>query len=649
MKKITFFLLLFLILTTTACSGSEPTQPTSQPANPPANPPAAPPPPTAVPPTAETNTTETTTATCEAGESGQSPLHNHQVYLATSPDGAQFEGDGELILEHASVPDGVIGPDGRLWVYFVNGEPGKHGIFAARQSDDGAWEVVDCVKLDGRFEGNAVDPDITRLADGRYRLVYFLGHFVGGPPPDPNQPHPIYSASSDDGIHFTIEQQLIAVEGVTDPSLVQLPDGRWLLAMVRAQEQEILLAASDDGDTFELTGVTINMPGIPELAALPDGRIRLYLSQSLISSDGGQTWTVEEGSFVPGGGADPSLAALPEGGYAFFYKGFSGQPGNPPPGQPGQPGNPPSDQSQPPTPMSTSDFTPCSGYGEPLDGDENQLGPWASRLMIAFSSDGLNFTHTGQILADQADVPDVLVMPDGEIRVYFVTLCPETVRNQIVVAVSRDAVDWTYHKTSITGMEGVQPVAVDPTVEFTPDGRIRLYFTSVATSPDAMPQSYSAISDDGYTFEMESGVRFGVEGSRVLDPTALQIGDTWHYFGGGQPGINYHATSPDGLNFTRQDDLKINDFLFANGIAVEGGYRYYGFIQQPRSAASAIYSVFTTDGQNWVLEDGVRLALDESNPLEKIGVKDPGVARLPDGRYLMVYSTLIPEYPYDEP
>ncbi|RMH38497.1 MAG: hypothetical protein D6688_14935 [Alphaproteobacteria bacterium] len=381
------------------------------------------------------------------------------------------------------------------------------------------------------------------------------------------------------------------------------------------------------------------MPGIPELAAMPDGRIRLYLSQSLISSDGGQTWTVEEGHFIPSG-ADPSLVALPDGSYAFFYKGFSGQPDNPPPGQPEQP-------QLPTTP--TGDFMPCSGYGEPLDADQNQIGPWASRLMIAFSSDGLNFTSAGQILADQADVPDVLVMPGGEIRVYFVTLCPEEVRNQIVVAVSRDAANWTYHKTSITGMEGVQPVAVDPTVEFTPDGRIRLYFTSAAASPDAVLQSYSAISDDGYTFEMESGARFGVAGRPVLDPTVLQIGDTWHYFGGGQPGINYHATSPDGLNFTRQDDLKMDDFLFANGIAVEGGYRYYGFIQQPRSAASAIYSVFTTDGQNWVLEDGVRLTLDESSPLEKIGVKDPGVARLPDGRYLMVYSTLIPEYPYDEP
>jgi len=288
---------------------------------------------------------ETAAAACAAGEANQSPLYDHQVFLTSSPDGLQFAEQGDMILDHASVPDGVIGPDGKLWVYFVNGEPGQHGIFAARQTDSGAWEMVDCVKLDGRFEGNAVDPDVTRLPDGRYRLVYFLGSFVGGPPPDPGQPHPIYSAISEDGINFTVEQQLIAVAGVTDPSLAQLPDGRWLLAMTR--DGETLLAASDDGYNFELTGVTVNAPGIPELAALPDGRIVLYLNQILISEDGGQSWTAVTGSQVPGGGADPSLAALPDGGYAFFYKGFSSSSGNPPPDQPGQPGQP---DNPPPTP-----------------------------------------------------------------------------------------------------------------------------------------------------------------------------------------------------------------------------------------------------------------------------------------------------------
>ncbi|MFQ5611246.1 MAG: sialidase family protein, partial [Anaerolineae bacterium] len=288
--------------------------------------PAAPtrtPAPTAAP---EQPAAGTETAACAAGDPDQeSPLYDHQVFLTSSPDAFHFEGQGQLVVDHASVPDGVVGPDGKLWVYFVNGRPGQHGIFAARETDSGQWEIIDCIRLDGQFVGNAVDPDVTRLPDGRYRLVYFLGKFVGGAPLLPGQPHPIYSAISADGLNFTVEQELIAVEGVTDPSLVQLPDGRWLLAL--AQQRQILLAASDNGYHFELTGVTVEVPGIPELALLPDGRLRLYLSQSLISEDGGQTWTVESDSQVPGRGADPSLVALPGGGYAFFYKSFANPPG----------------------------------------------------------------------------------------------------------------------------------------------------------------------------------------------------------------------------------------------------------------------------------------------------------------------------------
>ncbi len=258
---------------------------------------------------------------CQAGDVNQSPLYEHQVYLTTSKDGLTFTEPAELIIEHASVPDVVIGPDGALWVYFVNGEPGQHGIFAARQTKDQIWEILDCVKIDGVFNGNAVDPNITRLDDGRYRLVYFLGNFVDRDVLNPNDPHPIYSAISEDGINFTVENQLIAVDEVTDPSLLQLPDGSWLLAMTRPSGS--LLAASLDGQHFELLDVVFEEPGIPELALLSDGRIALYLGQVHISNDGGQTWTADRSVQVPGGGADPSMTSLPDGSYIFVYKGFS--------------------------------------------------------------------------------------------------------------------------------------------------------------------------------------------------------------------------------------------------------------------------------------------------------------------------------------
>lgn len=123
----------------------------------------------------------------------------------------------------------------------------------------------------------------------------------------------------------------------------------------------------------------------------------------------------------------------------------------------------------------------------------------------------------------------------------------------------------------------------------------------------------------------------------------------YHYFAGGAPeGKNYHATSPDGLSFTRTDDLALGDILMANGLAVESGYRYYGFVQSG-DGSSTIRSVFTAAGVEWTIDPGNRLELDTANGLESVGVKDPAVTRLPDGRYMMVYSTIIAGYPTQEP
>ncbi len=278
-------------------------------------------PPTGAPPSAlPTLVNPSSSTACEAGDpTVESPLSNHHVYLTYTADGINFTSEEERqIIEHASVPDGVLGPDGSLWVYFVNGQPGQHGIFAAHQTADNSWEILDCVRLDGKFEGNAVDPDITRLPDGRYRLVYFLGDFVNRGQIKPDDPHPIYSAISEDGLNFTIENQLLAVKDVTDPSLVQLPDGSWLLAM--ASPNGVLLASSQDGQQFDLTGVTLPPEGIPELGRLADGTLILFLSKIYLSSDGGQTWEAQSNKRVPGNGADPSIVALSTGDYAFFWK-----------------------------------------------------------------------------------------------------------------------------------------------------------------------------------------------------------------------------------------------------------------------------------------------------------------------------------------
>lgn len=291
---------------------------------------------------------------CLAGDANrESPLASHRVMVISKSDGNFFDRQqAQLALEQASVPDGVLTDEGVLRIYFVNGVPGQHGVFMMEQQPDGNFTIVDCVKIDGVFEGNAVDPDVTRLADGRYRLFYFLGTFVGnGRRLGENDPHPIYSAVSEDGLNFTLEGKVYSTTGITDPSAVQFSDGSWLLAMARAG-QEIVLATSEDGMTFvDLPSVADG--GIPELTLFEGDTVRLYGQHIWESQDKGQTWKQLQnvGNLNP----DPSLVRRTDGGWIAIYKDFD--PNNMPVMHPPAGGTPPAPGQGQQPPLLPS-FTP---------------------------------------------------------------------------------------------------------------------------------------------------------------------------------------------------------------------------------------------------------------------------------------------------
>jgi len=248
-------------------------------------------------------------------------IYNHHIRAMDSRDGLSFIKNDTVLLDHASVPEAILRPDGEVWVYFINGQPGQHAIFIAKQKPDGSLETFDCVRIDGVINGNAVDPDIVRMDDGRYRIFFFEGWFVGG---RKENVHSFYSAVSTDGIHFTLEGKVLEIDGGgTDPTVAHFPDGTWLMAL--AYTDGVLLATSDDGETFALTGQSLPQ-GIPELATFDDGRVRLYIAsrEGLLihsSMDQGASW--EEEKVVPLGGADPSLIQLGPSSWRLFYKGFN--------------------------------------------------------------------------------------------------------------------------------------------------------------------------------------------------------------------------------------------------------------------------------------------------------------------------------------
>ncbi len=293
-----------------------------------------------------------------------------------------------------------------------------------------------------------------------------------------------------------------------------------------------------------------------------------------------------------------------------------------------------------------SDFQTCSGK------PSNPIGIQDRRLLIATSPDGINFSRTNTVLADNSSVPDAIVLPSGRMLVYYVTSCKITSSqnsdlNEIVAAVSdNNGNSWAYKNVTFNGVPSGSTPPVDPNVVLKPDGSLRLFAT---IDPDVMgtqkARTYSFISTDGgFTYNME-GERFSVSGMDVLDPENFRFSDTnWKIYAGTR-----HATSTDGNTFTDQgticvatDDLgrcfivaDITDFSSAAPL-----YRMYvhGII----GTSEGIRSLTSTDTNTWTLEAGNRLTIDTSAGKEYMYVNFPTVGRLNNGTYIMIYETRIP-------
>lgn len=112
-----------------------------------------------------------------------------------------------------------------------------HAIYYSDlNAQSGQWSERKPIYIEGIIDGNAVDPDILQLQDGRYLLTYMRGQFGQA---NPEAVSTIYSAWSYDGVYFFDPQAVFKpVAGssdgspvVTDPSVVQLKNGSWLMAI----------------------------------------------------------------------------------------------------------------------------------------------------------------------------------------------------------------------------------------------------------------------------------------------------------------------------------------------------------------------------------------------------------------------------------
>lgn len=184
---------------------------------------------------------------------------------------------------------------------------------------------------------------------------------------------------------------------------------------------------------------------------------------------------------------------------------------------------------------------------------------------------------------ERAGVPSLARLADGRLiaaHQYFPAGDPANFDKVAVHSSDDEGATWTAARViGLAGLPEGLRFPFDPTLVPLPDGRVRLYFTSLRGRrfDQDRPAIYSAISQDGIDYTFEPGVRFGVEGRPVIDCAVVRHDGVFHLFAPdngaqlepGRPrddasgkdaprlGVGYHATSRDGLNFTRVADVQI--------------------------------------------------------------------------------------------
>lgn len=281
-----------------------------------------------------------------------------------------------------------------------------------------------------------------------------------------------------------------------------------------------------------------------------------------------------------------------------------------------------------------NDFEPPQGI-QPNAPPES---PGLFRLIKATSPDGLTFTSTGEIVLDQANVPDMIMDATGRIYLYFAGGQMGDKNNVIAVALSDDlGQTWVFKHLQFSGPPS--PPVGDPDVVLLPDGTIRLYATTQVG--DNIGIIYTD-SPDGIHFGQRA-TAFAIPGANVLDSTTFLMGDVWHMFvlDGFTPD-QWHATSTDGLTFTpvTKHSFKVDNqpYIVSNPVFIENGVRLYGF----SGLGHPMRSFTSTDGETWTLEPDERLTFDPNSAIESVEIKDPAVLQLAGGSYLMIYVTKIP-------
>lgn len=279
--------------------------------------------------------------------------------------------------------------------------------------------------------------------------------------------------------------------------------------------------------------------------------------------------------------------------------------------------------------------------------DANRPGPWDQDVIVYRAAPDGPLEKIATF--ERAGVPTVARLADGRLLAAHQHFPAQdrAAFDKVAVHFSRDeGRTWSEAAViSVSGLPDGMRFPFDPTLVPLGDGRVRLYFTGNfrRAGEPSTPAIHSAVSTDGIAYTYEPGARFAVADRAVIDCAVALHAGVFHLFapdnGAGpdpgrprenvaaadrpRPNAGYHATSRDGLSFTRVAD-----------VTTSGNNRWLGNVQSDGDTLAFFgtgpgpWPLTSTDGATW----------KTASTALRIPGADPGAVRLRDGSWLLVVT-----------